>query len=70
MQNLRRLENGLVITSDIEFYVYFKKLKVFCKENKLREFYFKFLHRIIVTRKEFNYSLGNYQINLTPVHPI
>ena len=39
-------------TSDIEFNVYFKNLKGICKENKLREFYFKFLHRIIVTKKE------------------
>ena len=39
-------------TSDIEFSVYFKNLKGICKENKLREFYFKFLHRIIVTKKE------------------
>ena len=31
---------------------YFKNLRNICKENKLREFYFKFLHRIIVTRKE------------------
>ena len=31
---------------------YFKNLRNICKENKLREFYFKFLHRIIATRKE------------------
>ena len=35
-------------TSDIEFNVYFKNLKGICKENKLREFYFKYLYRIIM----------------------
>ena len=35
----------------IELSGYFKNLKSICKENNLREFYFKFLHRIIVTRK-------------------
>ena len=38
--------NGFELTG------YFKNLRNICKENKLREFYFKFLHRIIVTRKE------------------
>ena len=37
--------------NDIELSGYFKNLKSICKENNLREFYFKFLHRIIVTRK-------------------
>ena len=31
---------------------YFSKLKLICNESKLREFYYKFLHRIIVTKKE------------------
>ena len=30
----------------------FKSLKTVCKENKLREFHFKFIHRIIVTKRE------------------
>ena len=30
----------------------FKSLKYVCKEKKLREFYFKFIHRIIVTKRE------------------
>ena len=30
----------------------FKSLKNVCKENKLREFHFKFIHRIIVTKRE------------------
>ena len=29
-----------------------KSLKNACNENKLREFYFKFIHRIIATKKE------------------
>lgn len=36
----------------VELSGYSKNLKSICKENNLREFYFKFLHRIIVTRKE------------------
>jgi len=31
---------------------YFGDIKIICKDNKLREFYFKLLHRIIVTKKE------------------
>ena len=31
---------------------YFRDIKTICKDNKLREFYFKLLHRIIVTKKE------------------
>jgi len=30
----------------------FNSLKTVCKENKLREFHFKFIHRIIVTKRE------------------
>ena len=30
----------------------FKSLKNVCKENKLKEFHFKFIHRIIVTKRE------------------
>ena len=36
---------------------YFSKWKVICKENKLREFYYKSLHRIVATKKEL-YHLG------------
>ena len=39
-------------SNEIELTGYFKNLRNICKENNLREFYFKFLHRIIVTRKE------------------
>ena len=35
-------------------------IKIICKDNKLREFYFKLLHRIIVTKKElFLYGKEN-----------
>ena len=30
----------------------FSCVKSVCKDNKLREFYFKLLHRIVVTKKE------------------
>lgn len=45
---------------DLKLNVYFKYLRNICKENKLREFYFKLLHRIIVTKKElFLYGIEN-----------
>ena len=31
---------------------FFNRVKSVCKDNKLREFYFKLLHRIVVTKKE------------------
>jgi len=31
----------------------FSGVKSVCNDNKLREFYFKLLHRIVVTKKEF-----------------
>ena len=33
---------------------FFKLTKRICKENKLKEFHYKFLHRIIVTKKELH----------------
>jgi len=30
----------------------FNRVKVICKENQLREFYFKLIHRIVATKKE------------------
>ena len=33
--------------ADLNLTVYFKNLRNICKENKLREFYFKLLHRIV-----------------------
>ena len=39
---------------------YFWGIKIICKDNKLREFYFKLLHRVIVTKKElFLYGKEN-----------
>ena len=35
-----------------ECQTFFKSARKICKENKLREFQFKFLHRIVVTKKE------------------
>ena len=32
----------------------FKSVRKVCKENKLREFHFKFIHRVVVTRKELS----------------
>lgn len=38
----------------------YKSLKNGCKENKLREFHFKFIHRIIVTKRElFKFGIKN-----------
>ena len=35
-----------------EWQTFFKSARKICKENKLREFQFKFLHRVVVTKKE------------------
>ena len=35
-----------------EWQTFFKSGRKICKENKLREFQFKFLHRVVVTKKE------------------
>ncbi|KAL9978329.1 hypothetical protein ACROYT_G015829, partial [Oculina patagonica] len=32
----------------------FTRVKHICKENRLREFYYKLIHRIVVTKKELN----------------
>ena len=44
--------------NDIELSGYFKHLKSICKENNLREFYFKFLHRFIVLFDQIHYVGG------------
>ena len=33
----------------------FSRVKNVCKENKLKEFYFKLIHRIVVTKKELSF---------------
>ena len=35
-----------------EWQTFFKSARKICKENKLREFQFKFLHRIVFTKQE------------------
>ena len=42
-------------TYDIQWKTYFKNLKFLCKENKLKEFYYKLVHRILVSKKELYY---------------
>ena len=56
---------------------YFGDIKIICKDNKLREFYFKLLHRIIVTKKELflygkeNNMLCRYcQMNDSTIHAL
>lgn len=38
--------------SDNDWQTIFKSIKTTCNENKLKEFHFKFVYRIIVTKKE------------------
>ena len=38
---------------------YFSRVKNICRDNRLREFYFKLLHRIVVTKRElFTYVIA------------
>ena len=41
-------------SNDIHWKNYFKQIKFMCKENKLKEFYFKLIHRILVSKKELH----------------
>ena len=41
-------------SNDIHWKNYFKQIKLMCKENKLKEFYFKLVHRILVSKKELH----------------
>ena len=41
-------------SNDIHWENYFKQIKFMCKENKLKEFYFKLVHRILVSKKELH----------------
>ena len=38
----------------------FRSVRKVCKENKLREFHFKFIHRVVVTKKEL------FRFNIKP----
>ena len=44
-------------SNDIHWKNYFKQIKFMCKENKLKEFYFKLVHRILVSKKELHLHL-------------
>ena len=39
-------------TDQTSLKTFFTRVKSACKDSKLREFYFKLLHRIVVTKKE------------------
>ena len=39
-------------TDQTSLKTFFTHVKSVCKDNKLREFYFKLLHKIVVTKKE------------------
>jgi len=41
-------------SNDIHWKNYFKQIKFMCKENKLKEFYFKLVRRKLVSKKEFH----------------
>jgi len=41
-------------SNDIQWKNYFKQIKFMCKENKLKEFYLKLVHRILVSKKELH----------------
>ena len=41
-------------SNDIHWKIHFKQIKFMCKENKLKEFYFKLAHRILVSKKELH----------------
>ena len=40
--------------SDNDWQTIFKSLKTICKEHKLKEFHFRFIHRIVVAKKELH----------------
>ena len=40
---------------DLNLDTFFNRVKNVCKNNKLKEFYFKLLHRIVVTKKELSF---------------
>ena len=45
---------SLLVSDDDWQTIIFKSLKTICKENKLKELHFKFIHRIIITKKELH----------------
>ena len=47
-----RWSKSLSLNADVWSNILKSLLKIVCKENKLREFHFKFIHKIIVTTRE------------------
>ena len=40
---------------------YFSRVENICRDNKVREFYFKLLHRIVVSKRElFTYGIAKH----------
>ena len=55
---------------DLNLDTFFTRVKNVCKNNKLKEFYFKLLHRIVVTKKElFFYSMKSDMLCLLCQEP-
>ena len=52
----RKLEHEIQLIN-LNCSCYFKKLNVICKETNLREFYCKFLHRIIVEKELYYFGI-------------
>ena len=47
---------------DFKWENYFNSIKTFCNETKLRDFYYKLLHRIVATKRElFFYGIASNQ---------
>jgi len=52
----RKLEHEIQLIN-LNWSCYFNKLKVICKETNLREFYYKFLNRIIVKKALYYFGI-------------
>ena len=47
---------------DFKWENYFNSIKTLCNETKLRDFYYKLLHRIVTTKRElFFYGIASNQ---------
>ena len=55
--------DGDFVPMALPWHQVFNREKVICKENQLREFYFKLIHRIIATKKELTlYGITNNNV--------
>ena len=55
---------------DLNLDTFFNRVKKVCKDNKLKEFYFKLLHRIVATKKElFFYGMESDMLCLLCQEP-